>query len=174
MRRIWAIAAREIREALPATIFFLFLFHMIGLTKAVVLDEYSFTALRSAGATVGALIVAKAILLVEALPIAQISSSRRLLQILWKTLLYGVVALLFRFMEELIPLVSKHGGFVSAVKAMQEEVSWPLFAVLALWILGGLFLYCLASELVRAIGPDRVKEALFSGLQGRSGSAGAA
>ena len=174
MRRIWAVVAKEIREALPATIFFLFLFHMIGLTKAVVLDEYSFTALRTAGATVGALIVAKAILLVEALPIARISSSRRILQILWKTLLYGVVVLLFRFVEELIPLVSKHGGLVSAMKAMLGEVSWALFAVLALWILGGLFLYCLASELVRAVGPDRVKEALFSGMKGRSGAAGTA
>lgn len=174
MIRIWAIVAKEIREALPATIFFLLLFHMIGLTKAVVLDEYSFTALRSAGATVGALIVAKAVLIVEALPIARLSSNRPILQILWKTLLYGVVALLFRFVEELIPLLSKHGGLVSAIKAMRGEVSWALFAVLALWILGGLFLYCLASELVLAVGPDKVKEALFTGMEGRSGSDGAA
>ena len=174
MSRIWAIVAKEIREALPATIFFLILFHMIGLTKAVVLDEYSFTALRSAGATVGALIVAKAVLIVEALPIARLSSNRPILQILWKTLLYGVVALLFRFVEELIPLLSKHGGLVSAIKAMRGEVSWALFAVLALWILGGLFLYCLASELVQAVGPDKVKEALFTGMEGRSGSDGAA
>ncbi len=174
MSRIWAIVAKEIREALPATIFFLLLFHMIGLTKAVVLDEYSFTALRSAGATVGALIVAKAVLIVEALPIARLSSNRPILQILWKTLLYGVVALLFRFVEELIPLLSKHGGLVSAIKAMRGEVSWALFAVLALWILGGLFLYCLASELVLAVGPDKVKEALFTGMEGRSGSDGAA
>lgn len=174
MSRIWAIVAKEIREALPATIFFLILFHMIGLTKAVVLDEYSFTALRSAGATVGALIVAKAVLIVEALPIARLSSNRPILQILWKTLLYGVVALLFRFVEELIPLLSKHGGLVSAIKAMRGEVSWALFAVLALWILGGLFLYCLASELIRAVGPDKVKEALFTGMEGRSGSDGAA
>lgn len=171
MRRVWTIVAKEIREALPAMIFFLLLFHMIGLTKAVVLDEYSFTVLRTAGATVGALIVAKAILLIEALPIAQISSSRRILQILWKTLLYGLVVLLFRFIEELIPFMSKHDGLASGIKAMLEEVSWGLFAVLALWILGGLFLYCLASELVRAFGPDRVKEALFSSIESRSRSA---
>lgn len=162
MSRFRSIVAKELREALPATIFFLFLFHLIGLTKALLLDEYSFTALRAAGATVGALIVAKAILIVEALPIARLCSSMRILQIIWKTLLYGMVVLLFRFVEELIPLVSKHGGLVSAIKALQGEVSWALFAVLALWILGGLFLYCLANELIRAFGPDRVKEALLS------------
>jgi hypothetical protein len=174
MSRIWAIVAKEIREALPATIFFLFLFHLIGLTKAVVLDEYSFTALRAAGATVGALIVAKAVLVVEALPIARLSSSRRIFQILWRTLLYGVVTLLFRLVEEFIPLLLKHGGLVSATKAMTGEVSWALFTVLALWILWGLFLYSLASELVRAVGPDKIKEALFSGMEGRSESAGEA
>jgi hypothetical protein len=162
VNKIGAIVAKEIREALPATIFFLCLLHLIALTKAVSLDDYSVTALRATGATVGALIIAKAILVVEALPIARRFSGRRVVQVLWKTLLYGIVVLLFRVVEELIPLVSKHGGLVPAAKAMYHEVSWPLFGVLALWILSGLLLYCLASELVHAMGPDRVKEILFS------------
>lgn len=162
VKRIVAIVGREIREALPATLFFLFLFHMIALTKAVALDEYSITALSAASATVGALIVAKAILVVEALPLARLFSARRMSQILWKTLLYGAVALLFRFLEEFLPLALKHGGWVSATKAMYREVSWPLFGVLALWIAGGLFLYCLASDLVEAVGRERMKEMLFS------------
>jgi len=166
MGRIGEIVVKEIREALPPTIFFLFLFHMIGLTKAIALDEYSFTALRSLGATLGALIVAKAILVVEALPISRLSSSSRISQVIWKTLLYGVMALLFRFLEELIPLVSRHGGLVSAIQAMFAEVSWPLFTVLALWTFGGLFLYCLASELIQAVGPDKIKEILFSTRKG--------
>jgi hypothetical protein len=161
VNKIGAIVAKEIREALPATIFFLCLFHLIALTKAIALDDYSITALRAAGATVGALIVAKAILVVEALPLARLFAGRLAVQILWKTLLYGMVALLFRVVEEIIPLVSKHGGVVPAAKAMSREVSWPLFGVLALWILGGLLLYSLASELVHAIGSDRVKDLLF-------------
>ena len=162
VRKIGAVVAKEIREALPATIFFLFLFHMIALTKAVSLDDYSLTALRATGATVGALLVAKAILVVEALPIATLYAGQRVMHVLWKTLLYSMVVLLFRVVEEILPLVAKHGGLGPAAAAMYREVSWPLFGVLALWILGGLFLYCLASELVRAIGPDRVKEILFS------------
>jgi len=170
VNRIGTLVAREIREALPATLFFLFLFHMIGLTKAVALQDYSFTALRAVGATVGALIVAKSILVVEALPIAWLSSGRWMLQVLWKTLLYGAVALLFRIVEEFIPLVLKHGGLVSAARNMYREVSWPLFAVFALWILGGLFLYCLTSELVRAVGLERVKEIVFGARNKNSDS----
>ena len=168
MSKVLAVVAKEMRKALPAIIFFLFLFHLIGLTQAVMLEEYSFTALRATGATVGALIVAKAVLIIDALTVVHFSSGRRIFQILWKTLLYGVVALFFRLLEELIPLVSKHGDLASATRAMLGEVSWALFAVMSLWIFGGLFLYALASELVRAIGPDKVKEALFSGIKGRS------
>ena len=93
---------------------------------------------------------------------ARLFSGRRMFQVIWKTAMYGVVALMFRFVEELIPLASKHGGLVSATKAMYRGVCWPLFAVLALWILGGLFLYCLASELVEAVGREKIKEILFS------------
>lgn len=37
--KLGAFVVREVREVLPATILFLCLFHMIALTKAVLLDE---------------------------------------------------------------------------------------------------------------------------------------
>ena len=168
MSKIMAVVVKEIREALPATLFFLCLFHMFALTKAVVLNDYSITALRAVGATVGALLVAKAVLVVEALPIARLFPGRRVGQLLWKTLLFGTVVLLFRVVEEIVPLTAKHGSVMLATQAMYREVSWPVFGVLALWILSGLLLYCLASELVRALGPDRVKDLLFSRRSGSS------
>src|SRR5262245_21744120 len=133
----------------------------MGLTKAVALSDYSFTALRAAGATVGALIVAKAILVVEALPLAKLFSRRRVEQVLWKTLLYSAMVLLFRVAEELIPLVWKHGSVGAGFAAMASDTSWPVFVVLSLWVVGGLLLYCLSAELVSAIGARRVRELLF-------------
>jgi len=159
--KLGALVAREVREALPAMLLFLFLFHMVALTKAVALGDYSLTALRATTATVGALIVAKAILLVEALPISRRFASTLAVRVLWKTLLFGAVVLLFRFVEETIELASKHGGFAAATKVMFHEISWPLFWVLALWVLGGLLLYSLASELVRAIGPEKTRDVFF-------------
>ena len=102
MRKLGAFVAKEVREVLPATILFLCLFHMIALTKAVALSDFSRSALRATTATVGALIVAKAILLVEALPISRRFARHRFMHLLVKTLLFGTVALLFRFVEELI------------------------------------------------------------------------
>lgn len=161
MSKVGAIVVREIREALPPFVFFLILFHLIALTKAVVLDDYSVTALRATFATVGALIVAKAILLVEALPIARLRSVSRMMQVLWKALLFAAVALAFRFLEEFVPLVPKYGSIAAAAERVLEDVHWPLFWVVALWVLTSLVLYCVAAELVRAIGADKVREALF-------------
>ena len=161
MSKIGAIVAKEIREIVPATIFFLWLFHMIALTKAVIVGDYSITAMRATFATVGALIVAKAILIVENLPIARLFSSRLVFNVLWKTLLFGAVAFLFRFIEELIPLISKHESLVTAIAHVYEEIPWPQFWVFQLWVFSALLLYCLASELVRMVGAEEVKRMLL-------------
>jgi hypothetical protein len=161
VNKLGATVIRELRKIVPATLFFLLLFHLIALTKAVILEEYSVTALRLTATTFGALVVAKAILVVEALPIAKLFSHRRAVHVLWQTLLFAAVAALFRFVEELVPLISKHGDLLLAATAMYEEISWPLFGVFALWILGGLLLYCFASELIRAVGAEKVREIFF-------------
>jgi len=161
MSKVMAIVAREIREAVPALLFFLMVFHMILITKKVILEDYNITTTGTAIATVGALIVAKAILVVETLPIARLFSGRMLYNILWKTLLFSAVSLLFRFVEELIPLIAKHNGLVTAATHLLEEVSWPHFWVLQMWLSASLLLYCLASELVRMIGAVKVKGMLL-------------
>lgn len=161
MRKIGTLVVREIREALPATIFFLWLFHMLALTKAVSIGDYSFTALRATVATVGALIVAKAILVVEALPISRVFSRKLWLHIFWRTLLFNVVVLIFRFIEEMIPLVRKYGDVSTAIAKLHQETVWPQFWVLQLWMFCALFIYCVVSEIVRMVGPERVKAMLF-------------
>jgi hypothetical protein len=163
MADIRAVVAREIKEATPPFIFFLLLFHMIALTKAVTLEDYSFTALRAVGATVGALVVAKAILVVEMLSIAKIFVDKPAVQVLWKAFLYSVVVFVFRLIEEAIPLLLKQQGIVSVVETMLSEISWPLFGVLTLWVFLGLLLYCLAVELMNIAGPGKIRQSFFAG-----------
>ncbi len=161
MGKIRTVLAKEVREALPPFIFFLLLFHMIALTKTVLLKEFSITALREVGATLGALVVAKAILIVEALPISRWFSRRLAVNLLWKILLYSIVVFVFRTLEEAIQLFREHGDLAASFKGAICDVSWPVTLVLQLWIVGGLVLYCFSSELVHEIGPAKVKEMLF-------------
>ena len=169
MSKLATMLAHEVRKALPAMVFFLVLFHLIALTKAVSLADYQLTAFRAAWATLAALIVAKAILVADALPLTRRLSGSRARLVLWKTGIYTAVVIVFRLLEEGIPLALRHGGLVAGLKAMAHEVVWPVFAVIALWITAGLLLYALIAELTLAIGPERVRELLFArGDRGRA------
>ena len=74
--------------------------------------------------TIGALTVAKAILLVNALPVGRRYDSRPLARsILWKTLLFGALTLLFHYLEEVLPHVRALGGFAAAHRHAMAETS---------------------------------------------------
>jgi hypothetical protein len=161
MSRFGAIVVREIREAVPAVIFFLCVFHLIALTRAVLVNDFSASALRATTATISALIVAKSILVVDKLRVANIFSGRLVLHALWKALLFGAVAMAFRFVEEVVRLMVKHRGLADAAAQVRDRIPWPAFWVFQLWLFGALFLYCLARELIGVIGPANVRSMLW-------------
>jgi hypothetical protein len=83
------------------------------------------------------------------------------LHVIWKALLFAAVALIFRLAEEIIPHLFTHGALVAAVDAMLQEISWPIFGVLMLWIFAALILYCVAVEIVSSVGGVKVKQHFF-------------
>lgn len=146
---------------LPATLFFLIVFHMILFTQNVILEGYNLTITGSAVATIAALIVAKAILLVEAMPFSHWFSNRLWHTVLWKTLLFGTVAVLLRLLEELIPVFFGDDSLSTALSEKLAEVSWLHFWLVQMWLITSLLVYCIASELVRELGADRLKALFF-------------
>jgi hypothetical protein len=153
--------ASEVREALPPFILFFAAFHMIALTKSAILEVQGITATGAALATVGALIVAKAVLVVEKLPVSRLFSERAIYSVLWKTLLFGVVATLFRALEELIHALLRHGAFAAEMEQLLAAVSSPHFFVMQMWLFALLFFYCLAATLASAIGGRTLKALLL-------------
>jgi len=166
MTRIGTVVARELLEALPAFVFFFVAFHMIAATKTVVLAEYEISWTNFSVATVGALIVAKAILLVEKTFVADLSSRVAIYNILWKSLVFSIVALAFRLAEEFIHAIGQAGSVAGAASYLTGSFSWPYFLVLQMWLFALLFLYCLAIRLIHIIGPDRAKAMLFGRSDG--------
>lgn len=161
MGKAMTVIKREIREAIPPTILFAFLFHMIAITRAVAQGDYEIDTLRATSATIAALIVAKSILIVEALPFAKLRTKVLAWQILWKTVLFTVLALLIRLLEQFIDLAREHGGMSAAVAAFRDGVSWPNFTVNMVWVFGGLLLYCTAMQLIEIVGKERFKAMMW-------------
>ncbi len=163
MSRIVAFIVHELREAFVPFLFFAVLFGLGRVTKALTLEEYHVTPGGTAVAIIGALIVAKAILVAEALPVTRRFAGRPLVYaILWKVAIYWLITAAFRYLEELLPLARKY-GLAQGHERLLEEVSWPHFWAVQIWVVFALVLYCTMAELVRAIGVERVKALLFGG-----------
>ncbi|HET9700821.1 MAG TPA: hypothetical protein VFP70_07880 [Burkholderiales bacterium] len=162
MKKILAIIVHEIREAIPAFLFLLLVLGLARVTMALVLESYHVGVHATAVVVIGALILAKAILVADALPLTRIFADRALvLSALWKTLIYGVITFAFRFLEEFIPLAHRYGGITAAWDRLLEEVSWPHFWAVQIWITFSLLCYSLGVEVVRALGREKIMALLF-------------
>jgi len=163
MRNVGQVIKRELAEAVFPTLFFFAVFHVVAATKMLILDSYSVTPTGVAIATIGALTVAKAVLITNKLWFANLFAGKpRIFSLLWKTLLYGALTLVFRCIEELIPLWAKYGGFGAAASHLIDEVSWPYFWALQLWLFVALILYSTIMELDEHFGKGSIRKALFS------------
>jgi hypothetical protein len=154
--------AREFREVLPPAIFFLIGFHTLSLTRSLLLREYGLHATAAAGATVGALLVAKVVLIADSLPVINRFPEKPLIyNVAWKTTIYVLAALVVHYLEHLVPVWWRMGNVATANDQLLGEIVWPHFWVIQLWLVVLLFMYCAMRELVRAIGPHEVKRMFF-------------
>lgn len=163
MNRAAAFAVHELREALPVFLFFLAILLLGRATQMLLLEGYRISAGSTAVAVVGALIVAKAVLIADAVPVTRWFAGQALIvAVLWKALIYGAIVLAFRYLEELIPLWRAAGELAAAHRQLLAETSWPHFWAVSLWVAFSLLLYCVGAELVRALGRERVVRLLFA------------
>ena len=152
----------EIREMIPPTIFFLIAFEILAISRTLMLREYHISMSAVAGVVIGALLVAKAVLLADLLPFVNHFPGKPLIyNVLWKTGIYVAAAVVIHYLEHLIPLWWRIGDLVRANRRLYDEMVWPQFWVIQLWLLVLLFMYCTLRELVRAIGPHEVSKMFF-------------
>ena len=71
MQKILRAIKRELLEIIPPTIFFFVAFNVITYTKKLMLEQYGIKFSGFVTATVGALIVAKVVLIADRIPVYQ-------------------------------------------------------------------------------------------------------
>jgi len=161
-KKVGAWLLHEFYEVLPPAIFFLIGFHLLAITRSLMLREYGLHVASAAGATVGALLVAKVVLIADAFPFVNRFPDRPLTyNVLWKTGIYVIASVFVHYLEHLIPVWWRLGSLAAANEQLLREIVWAHFLVIQLWLLVLLFMYCSMRELVRAIGPREVKRMFF-------------
>ena len=163
MPKISAAVAREIGEAIPPMIYFTAVFHAVAITKAAFLEDYGLSVSGSTFAVVGALLVSKAILVTDKRRLTNVLSSGPLLyDVLWKATIFSLFTLLFRVIEELIPLAVKYRSVGAAARHFWAKDRLHHFWVLQMWLYGSLVMYCLVTELGHRLGVKNFKELLLA------------
>jgi hypothetical protein len=162
MKRALTFLKHELLEMLPPTIFFFIVFHILAFVRTLMAKQYGITLSSSTAATIAALIVGKSILIVDALPLYDWFSEKRLIyNIAWRIFLYLIIVLLFQFLEELIPLISKYGTISTASEHLIEEIKWPRFWATHIILIVFIAFYNVATAVIGAIGRNKFLE-IFS------------
>jgi hypothetical protein len=164
LKHIGRIVRREIRDIIPPTIFFFVAFGLLLVTQMLVLKDHGIDAWHWGGAVIGALIIAKIVLIADHFRFINRYPGHPLIwNALWKTLIYNIGALALRYLEGLLPILFRGDGFVPANRAFFAETDWTHFLLVHMWLAVLLFVYCCLRELVRQIGPAEVRRMFFGG-----------
>lgn len=149
---------RGILGVIPTVAFFFVFFQLLALTRALILRGHGIQVSTFLKATIAALIVGKAVLLTDLLPMINRFPNKPLIyNIAWKTFIYMVAALLVRYVERFIPFIREYKNLAVANSHLLDEVVWPHFWLAQLWLLVCFFMYCTIRELTRILGQEQVR-----------------
>ena len=99
LHKVTAWLKEEIIEVIPPAIFFFITFHIIAITRALMLEHYDIKVTTAASATIAALVVAKVVLIADMLPFINRFPEKPLIyNTVWKTFIYVLAALLVRYL----------------------------------------------------------------------------
>ena len=158
MNKLFQRLKHELLGVIPPAVFFFISFQLLAFTRALILEQYGIQVSTFITATIGALIVAKVVLIIDLLPFVNRFPDKPLIwNITWKTVMYLLAALLFRYGEHLFHFMRTYGDIAAANRHLLNEIIWPHFWLVQLWLLVFLLIYCTLSELIRVLGKERMK-----------------
>jgi hypothetical protein len=163
MGRLVAVLIHEVRAAAPAALFFLVALNLLVLTVSLAAGE-PIAAVSHATASLGALLVAKGVLLADHLPFAERAERGPLIRpTLLKAGLYWLAATAVHLAERLITAALSPGGFAAGLGEAWGAMNWGVYAAGQIWLAVLLVLFAGIRELWRALGPETARAMVFGG-----------
>ena len=152
----------EFFKLLPPTIFFFVALHIVTFVRVLMLKGTGISPLSSMSIAVAALILGKAVLVADMLPIVNRFPNKPLIyNVAWKTLIYLLMATLIHYLERLIDFWRQTGSFVAGNQKLLAEIVWPHFWAIQIILFVLIAAYCMVHELVRVIGKEKAMRIFF-------------
>src|SRR5207244_1925426 len=153
MTKLSAKLKEEFFALLPPTIFFFVALHIVAFIRVLMLKGTGISPLGSVSIAVAALILGKAVLLADMLPLINRFPNKPLIyNVAWKTLIYLLVSALIHYLERLVDFWRQAGSLVAGNQKLLAEMVWPHFWAIQLILFVLILIYCTMHELVLLIG----------------------
>jgi hypothetical protein len=121
-----------------------------------------FQPLSTMSIAIASLILGKAVLIADMLPpINRYPNKLLAYNILWKTMIYLVMASIIHYVERLIDFSRQAGGLVAGNEKLLSEMVWPHYWAVEIVLFILILVYCTARELGRVIGKDKMLRLFF-------------
>ena len=162
MSKLTEKVKEEFLAMIPPTIFFFLALGLVAVVRVLMLKGTGIPASTPIQVAVGALILGKAVLIADMLPVINRYPDKPLAyNVVWKTAIYVLAALVIHYLERLVDFWKEAGGFVAGNQKLLAEMVWPHFWAIQLILVVLIFNYCMLHEFARVIGPAKLWEMFF-------------
>jgi len=162
MHKIFEKLKEEFFAILPPTIFFFVALHLVTFIRVLIAKGSHFEPLSTMSIAIASLILGKAVLLADLLPLINRYPNKPLAyNIAWKTVIYMLMASAIHYVERLIDFSRQAGGLVAGNAKLLAEIVWPHFWAIQILLFMLILMYCTVRELVRVIGKKKVLRLFF-------------
>jgi len=162
MHKILEKVKKEFFAILPPTIFFFIALHLLTFIRVLMARGSHFEPLSTMSIAIAALILGKAVLIADMLPpINRYPNKPLAYNIVWKTVIYLLIASVIHYLERLIDFSRQAGSLVAGNEKLLAEIVWPHYLAVEIILFLLILFYCTARELVRVIGKEKMLRLFF-------------
>ena len=153
----------ELKAILMVTLFFAAWLGVLMGIKVLILEEYHISFGGFSVVLIGALILAKVVLILEHVPLgAWLRDKPVLIDVILRTLLYAVGTLVVMLLEKAFESRHEQGGLWPALKSVFQHKDMPHVWANTIAVTGALLFYNMFSVLNRHLGRDGLARILLS------------
>src|SRR6266436_9867853 len=162
MTKLFAKLKEEFFALLPPTIYFFVALHIVAFVRVLMLKGTGIAPSSSVSIAVAALILGKAVLLADMLPLINRFPHKPLIyNVAWKTVIYLLISAVLHYLERLIDFWRETGSFVAGNEKLLSVIIWPHFFAIQIIFFILIAMYCTVHELVRVIGREKALRIFF-------------
>jgi hypothetical protein len=162
MSTVTAKIKEEFLAMLPPTIFFFVALHIVSLVRSLMLKGTGLAPMTTVSVAVAALILGKAVLIADMLPIINRYPDKPLIyNVAWKTLIYFLMSGIIHYLERLYDFWREAGSFIAGNEKLLAEIVWPHYWAIQIILFVLILTYSTVHEIARVMGGDKLWQMFF-------------